>query len=368
MLPFTTINNFKLYYLLKDRFYCNSDSNESCLSLKPTKNLSHLFNEFNSFSSDINNTPENVINSNYYDIDQLQTLKEFTDKSSLSLFYLNTCSLSKNIDDFEHLVQSTKTDFDIRAVSGSRITQNKLPPINISISNYSYEFCPTEANAGGTLIYKTRNDLKIYKSFELESAFTEMCNPKKTTIIIGCIFKHPNMNINEFNNECLNELLDKLSKENKTIFLLGDFKINLLNYDIHPPTNEFLDSLSSHYFLPHILQPSRATTNPKTLVDIFPNMAVPNIISGNLTASTSDHLPQYLVAPNIFFNASYPKSNNYERDWSRFDQENVVLDYFSVEWDNFLLSPNTNTEKSYKTFLEKLESLLDTYAPLKKIF
>ena len=96
-------------------------------------------------------------------------------------------------------------------------------------------------------------------------------------------------------------------------------------------------------------------------------MAVPNIISGNLAASVLDHLPQFLVAPNIFFNASYPKSNNYERDWSRFDLENFVLDYFSVEWDNVLISPNTNTEKSYKTFLEKFESLLDTYAPLKKL-
>ena len=79
-------------------------------------------------------------------------------------------------------------------------------------------------------------------------------------------------------------------------------------------------------------------------------MAVPNIISGNLTASMSDHLSQFLVAPNNFFNASYPKSNNYEREWSGFDQENFVLDYFSVNWDNFLLSSNTNTEKS---FLEK---------------
>ena len=70
-------------------------------------------------------------------------------------------------------------------------------------------------------------------------------------------------------------------------------------------------------------------------------MAVPNLISGNLTASISDHLPQFLVAPNIIFNASYPKSNNYERDWSRFDQENFVLDYFSVNCDNLLLSSNT---------------------------
>ena len=44
-----------------------------------------------------------------------------------------------------------------------------------------------------------------------------------------------------------------------------------------------------------------------------------------------------------------------------------VLEYFSVESNNFLLSPNTNTEKSYKTFLEKFESLLDTYAHLKNI-
>ena len=60
-------------------------------------------------------------------------------------------------------------------------------------------------------------------------------------------------------------------------------------------------------------------------------MAVLKIISGNLTASISDHLPQFLIAPNVFFNASYPKSNNYKRDWSRFDQEDFVLGCFSIK-------------------------------------
>ena len=73
LFPFTTINYFILYSLLSSRFYCNSDSNESCLTLKPPNNLSHLFNEFNSLSSDISKTPEKVISCNYYDIDQLQT-------------------------------------------------------------------------------------------------------------------------------------------------------------------------------------------------------------------------------------------------------------------------------------------------------
>ena len=31
--------------------------------------------------------------------------------------------------------------------------KDKLPPTGISLTNYYYEFCPTEANAGGALIY-----------------------------------------------------------------------------------------------------------------------------------------------------------------------------------------------------------------------
>ena len=71
------------------------------------------------------------------------------------------------------------------------VISNKLPPIDISIPNYSYEFCPMKANVGDKLIYlsfKTRNDLMIYKSFEIESACIEIFNPKKVNIIIiGCL-------------------------------------------------------------------------------------------------------------------------------------------------------------------------------------
>ena len=73
------------------------DLNESCLTLKPQKHLSRLFKEFNSSCADINNTPENVVNSNYYHIDQLQSLKEFTDKSPFSLFHpKNLLTLKKH--------------------------------------------------------------------------------------------------------------------------------------------------------------------------------------------------------------------------------------------------------------------------------
>ena len=81
------------------------------------------------------------------------------------------------------------------------------------------------------------------------------------------------MDLDEFNENYLNFLLDKLSKENKCVFLLGDINVDLLKYDKHAPTNEFQDSLPSHMFLPHIAQPTRISTTSKTLIDnIFSNI------------------------------------------------------------------------------------------------
>ena len=94
------------------------------------------------------------------------------------------------------------------------------------------------------------------------------------------------------------------------MFLLGDFNINLLNYNEHNQTNEFLDSLGSNSFIPLILQPDRITSHSNTLIDnIFPNVIDPDMISGNLTATISDHLPQFAIVPNMFGNIFGNKSN-----------------------------------------------------------
>ena len=62
--------------------------------------------------------------------------------------------------------------------------------------------------------------------------FVEVTLPKKSNLIVGCIYKHPCMDICIFNYHYLNPLLDNLSREaNKTIVLLGDFSIHLLNVD-----------------------------------------------------------------------------------------------------------------------------------------
>ena len=71
----------------------------------------------------------------------------------------------------------------------------------------------------------------------------------------------------DFNKNFLNKLLEKVSIEQKSLNLLGDFNVNLLNYSGHTPTNEFLDSLASNLVIPDILQATRITDHSETLID-----------------------------------------------------------------------------------------------------
>ena len=123
------------------------------------------------------------------------------------------------------------------------------------------------------------------------------------------------MYLTDFNSNYLTKLLENISKEQKSTFLLGDFNVHLLNYNEHNPTNEFLDSLASNSFIPLILQPTRISSHSNTLIDdIFSNIIDPDIISGNLTATISGHLPQFAIIPKMFGNTASNKSNIYERD------------------------------------------------------
>ena len=71
---------------IKNNYNDDNSINSTSLVLKPSTNLTLLCNQFNNFSNEQKTEAENVVNSNYYDIDQFQTLK-FHEK-------ISHCSLS----------------------------------------------------------------------------------------------------------------------------------------------------------------------------------------------------------------------------------------------------------------------------------
>ena len=97
-------------------------------------------------------------------------------------------------------------------ITETKFSKNITPSINFSLPKYSIEHTPAESSAGGALLYiadyltyKQRKDLtkQAYKSKELESIFIEIMYKKKKNVILGCLYKHPCMPIDEFNDEFL---------------------------------------------------------------------------------------------------------------------------------------------------------------------
>ena len=139
-----------------------------------------------------------------------------------------------------------------------------------------------------------RDDISTCED-EFETLWIEIKNSKSQNVLCGCAYRHPNANADKFN-DYINQTLEKISKENKLIFLIGDFNINLLNYESHGETNDFINIMISHYLLLHILHPTHVTDHSATVIDnIFSNNTSYEKASGNIITQISDHFPQFLI-------------------------------------------------------------------------
>ena len=163
----------------------------------------------------------------------------------------------------------------------------------------------------------------------------------------------------------LSNTIDKIIKENKYCIIMGDFNLDLLKYDSHPPTEEILNNLGSHFYNPHIIRPTRITHHSATLIDnIFFNSIVHHTIIGSLIDGLSDHLPNFLVI-NKF--STLPKNVHiFRRDFSKFNEVNFLSDIQSIKWDKEL-EGRSDVNKLFETFYNRLSEIVDKHVPLNKI-
>ena len=227
--------------------------------------------------------------------------------------------------DVLRLISRLDFDFDIIGLSEHRILKGVSPTNNISLNGYSeLIFEPIETKCGGTGIFvkdnldcNQRKDLQIISSGNIESTFVEIIVPNEKNLLIVCLYRHPSseISISEFINLHFEPLLHKISQENKHCFLIGDFNFNLAQADFSCIT--FLNSLSNHFMIPYILQPSRLQS--KTLIgNIFFSYLEFKSYSGNLLYEVSDHLIQFLFIDNLLNRNTLRKVDMYKGDISQF--------------------------------------------------
>ena len=186
-------------------------------------------------------------------------------------------------------------------------------------------------------------------------------------MIIGWIYKHLTLQISDFKSDFISPLLLKLQKESsKRIFLLGDFNIDLLKYELSDSINNFIDTLSSNFLLPHILLPTRISKVSTLIDNIFSkSISLEEIESGNVTSTFSGHLPQFIFLKDLFSKIPAVKSL-IGHDWRKFERYKFISDLNQTDWEQILFTDKSDVNFSINQYLSKIDSILQIHAPLLK--
>ena len=67
--------------------------------------------------------------------------------------------------------------------------------------------------------------------------------------------------------EKLSLMLKQIYDKNKTVYIIGDFNINLLNAGSHSNTSDFIDMMFGSSYIPLINSPTSISETNATLID-----------------------------------------------------------------------------------------------------
>ena len=266
-----------------------------------------------------NSFSKNNYSCNYYDEESINNLSKKHLPDSLKIFHANIESFKTNGTELTFLLNSLKLNFDIICLTETRYTSigiidKEFPDFHIFLDN------PTTAKGGVALLlrkdkFSQLTDLDLNNDFNLKNKCKcrnclienkwvsfKIGNQK---VILGGIYRHPNGEIDHFN-DALKNTLSHIHDDTLAI-ILGDININLLNEN-DAKTNNYLNNYLEHNFIPCITLPTRITHHSATLIDhIFikcPKKLLQNkCSSGNLITDISDHLSIFsmidIKAPSI---------------------------------------------------------------------
>jgi hypothetical protein len=200
---------------------------------------------------------------------------------------------------------------------------------------------------------------------DIEGIFVEISKDTikfKHDVIIGVIYRPPNRDVNDFN-DYIAIILSSLKNENKIIYLMGDYNINLLNNDKHLATSEFLETMFSNSMYPLINKPTRVTMQSATLIDnIFcNNIQEIDFLNGIFYTEISDHFPVFAISINAE-TINVPLCCT-TRSFSQINIDKFKGNLQSLDWNVILLS--SDCQDAYTTFHKMYTNCFEKSFPVK---
>ena len=303
----------------------------------------------------------------HYNVSDISKLK--VANQDLSLFHMNSRSLTLHFDQLHSLISNLKIPFDLVGITEIRQQKDTNFFTNVNINGYNLHAQLSKNHAGGAEIYirgdidyKVRDELNALED-DFESLWVDVNTSATKNMLCGCIYRHPNTDVEKFI-QYLDTVFSRAKIERKLVFLMGDLNINLLNYDSNTATNKFLNFVVSQYLLPHILHPTRITDHSSTIIDnIFTNNTDYETISGNILTLITDHFPQLIILKKMSIN--YKSCSYYQYDYSNFDEQKLIDDVVSQPVT--FSDPDIDVNRMIDNFHDSLAVLIERHAPLKKV-
>ena len=151
----------------------------------------------------------------------------------------------------------------------------------------------------------------------------------------------------------MNALVSTITRENKEVFLMGDYNIDMTKTDTHPL--KLINTLASYSFHSHINNRTSIADTSRTLLDnIFSNSIDVNYFTnGILYYDISDHLPIFTISNHS--ETVQNVKNTTPKLHRRETKENIDLlnsDLAQEGWQDVLLE--SDSDKAYDIFLNKL--------------
>ena len=303
--------------------------------------------------------------------------------NSFSVIHLNIRSLPANLSSFLSYLDNLDHTFSVIG-----LTETWLNPSNVSsycIDGYNHVYRTRCLSKGGGIslfvskyfVSSEMVDLCLVNEY-IESLFVKISN-NNMSYVIGLVYRPPNSTLIKFI-EILNDILAEIS--HMPCYIMGDYNIDLLKHECHPPTERFLDTMYSNSLLPMIFKPTRETETTATLIDnIFTNKYNVNdtIFQGILVTDISDHYIIFHISDKycpelaeyqLIRLVNEPRIEKYKErilqiDWALLDCYNSCQSYFSAFMDVFKsvyneCFPVIKVKKKYRNRLPWLTDGLKT--------
>ena len=166
------------------------------------------------------------------------------------------------------------------------------------------------------------------------------------TCIVGVVCLPPNSNFVYFNNT-MHSILEKLTQY--PCYIMGDFNLDLLKHDQHPPTEKFLKTMIANSFIQIINGPTRVTRDTCTLID--------NIYTNNYDIKMATTVDYLLQMTQTFFQCFIKKCS----------EHSVNNEYKTICITN-KIKTNKFMEKSKNINWSVLDSFTDSQSYFSKFF